>query len=119
MEELKERPKEAKDCLFRMIVTDGVFSMDWVIANLKDICDLANKYNALVMVDDSQCRRLHRDRTDRGTPEYCNIMGRVDIITGTSGKALGGASGGVHHQQKRNNRNAKTAFKTVFVLQYI
>lgn len=93
MEELEERLKETQDCRFRMIATDGVFSMDGVIANLKDICDLADKYNALVMVDDSHAVGFI-GKTGRGTPEYCNVMGRVDIITGTLGKALGGASGG-------------------------
>ena len=93
MEELEERLKETKDCRFRMIATDGVFSMDGVIANLKGICDLADKYNALVMVDDSHAVGFI-GRTGRGTSEYCNVMGRVDIITGTLGKALGGASGG-------------------------
>ncbi len=93
MEELEERLKETQDCRFRMIATDGVFSMDGVIANLKGICDLADKYNALVMVDDSHAVGFI-GKTGRGTPEYCNVMNRVDIITGTFGKALGGASGG-------------------------
>ncbi len=93
MEELEERLKETQDCRFRMIATDGVFSMDGVIANLKGICDLADKYNALVMVDDSHAVGFV-GKTGRGTPEYCNVMNRVDIITGTFGKALGGASGG-------------------------
>lgn len=93
MEELEEHLKETQECRFRMIATDGVFSMDGVIANLKEICDLADKYNALVMVDDSHAVGF-LGKTGRGTPEYCNVMGRVDIITGTLGKALGGASGG-------------------------
>ncbi len=76
-----------------MIATDGVFSMDGIIANLKAICDLAEKYDALVMVDDSHAVGF-MGKTGRGTHEYCNVMGRVDIITGTLGKALGGASGG-------------------------
>lgn len=78
---------------FKLIATDGVFSMDGVIANLKAICDLADKYDALVMVDDSHAVGFVGER-GRGTPEYCDVMGRVDIITGTLGKALGGASGG-------------------------
>lgn len=93
MEELEARLKETQDCRFRMIATDGVFSMDGVIANLKGICDLADKYNALVMVDDSHAVGFI-GKTGRGTSEYCNVVDRVDIITGTLGKALGGASGG-------------------------
>ncbi|NMH66700.1 glycine C-acetyltransferase [Shewanella salipaludis] len=76
-----------------LIATDGVFSMDGVIANLKGICDLADKYGALVMVDDSHAVGFI-GQNGRGTHEYCDVMGRVDIITGTLGKALGGASGG-------------------------
>lgn len=91
--DLEDKLKEAKDCRFKMIATDGVFSMDGLIANLKGICDLAEKYNALVMVDDSHAVGFLGDR-GKGSPEYCNVMGRVDIITGTLGKALGGASGG-------------------------
>ncbi|MBP1924518.1 glycine C-acetyltransferase [Sedimentibacter acidaminivorans] len=77
----------------KLIATDGVFSMDGIIANLKGICDLADKYNALVMVDDSHAVGFV-GKTGRGTPEYREVVGRVDIITGTLGKALGGASGG-------------------------
>ena len=77
----------------KVIVTDGVFSMDGIIANLNGICDLAEKYNALVVVDDSHATGFVGD-TGRGTAEYCGVQGRVDIITGTFGKALGGASGG-------------------------
>ncbi len=77
----------------RMIATDGVFSMDGYIANLPAICDLAEKYNALVMVDDSHATGF-MGAHGRGTPEHCGVMGRVDILTGTFGKALGGASGG-------------------------
>src|SRR6266568_4967034 len=76
-----------------MIATDGVFSMDGYIANLPGICDLAQKYGALVMVDDSHAVGF-MGKTGRGTHEYHNVMGRVDILTGTLGKALGGASGG-------------------------
>jgi glycine C-acetyltransferase len=78
---------------FKLIATDGVFSMDGVIANLSAICDLAEQYNALVMVDDSHAVGFVGEQ-GRGSHEYCNVMGRVDIITGTLGKALGGASGG-------------------------
>ncbi|MBN3034734.1 MAG: glycine C-acetyltransferase [Bacteroidales bacterium] len=85
--------KEAQECRFRLIATDGVFSMDGDIARLKEICDLAEKYDALVMVDDSHSTGF-MGRTGRGTHEYRGVMGRVDIITTTFGKALGGASGG-------------------------
>ncbi|MBU2918305.1 glycine C-acetyltransferase [Psychrosphaera sp. F3M07] len=78
---------------FKLIATDGVFSMDGVICDLKTVCDLADKYDALVMVDDSHAVGFVGEN-GRGTPEYCGVMDRVDIITGTLGKALGGASGG-------------------------
>src|SRR5438309_5474635 len=90
--DLEAKLKEAGDARFKMIATDGVFSMDGYIANLPDICDLAEKYHALVMVDDSHAVGF-MGRTGRGTHEYHRVMGRVDIITGTLGKALGGASG--------------------------
>ena len=95
MQELEARLKEAREAGARhvLITTDGVFSMDGVIANLKGVCDLADKYNALVMVDDSHAVGFVGAQ-GRGTHEYCEVMGRVDIITGTLGKALGGASGG-------------------------
>lgn len=86
--------KEAKDARIRMIATDGVFSMDGDIAKLREICDLADKYDALVMVDDSHATGFV-GATGRGTWEFCGVGGRVDIITTTFGKALGGASGGV------------------------
>src|ERR1700710_2103419 len=86
---------------FRMIATDGVFSMDGTIANLRAICDLAEKYDALVMVDDSHAVGF-MGRTGRGTPEHCEMMGRVDILTGTLGKALGGASGGYTTGRQEN-----------------
>jgi len=85
--------KEAKDCRFRLIATDGSFSMDGDIAKLSEICDLAEKYDALVMVDDSHSTGFI-GKTGRGTHEYRDVMGRVDIISTTFGKALGGASGG-------------------------
>jgi len=84
---------EAHDARFKIIATDGVFSMDGYIANLKAICDLAEKFKALVMVDDSHAVGF-MGKTGRGTHEYNEVMGRVDILTGTLGKALGGASGG-------------------------
>jgi len=87
--------KEAneKGCRFKMIATDGAFSMDGDVVRLKEICDLADKYDALVMVDDSHASGF-MGKTGRGTHEHCGVMGRVDIITTTFGKALGGASGG-------------------------
>jgi glycine C-acetyltransferase len=93
MDDLEQKLKEAATARFKMIATDGVFSMDGYIANLPGICDLAQKYNALVMVDDSHAVGF-MGKTGRGTHEYHNVMGRVDILTGTLGKALGGASGG-------------------------
>ncbi|WP_273827190.1 glycine C-acetyltransferase [Providencia rettgeri] len=95
MVELKERLEEAKSAGARhiLIATDGVFSMDGVIADLQSICDLADEYQALVMVDDSHAVGFVGEN-GRGSHEYCNVMGRIDIITGTLGKALGGASGG-------------------------
>jgi glycine C-acetyltransferase len=93
MEDLEQKLKEAASARFKMIATDGVFSMDGYIANLPGICDLAQKHGALVMVDDSHAVGF-MGKTGRGTHEYHNVMGRVDILTGTLGKALGGASGG-------------------------
>jgi glycine C-acetyltransferase len=93
MSELENALIDSKECETRLIVTDGVFSMDGVIANLKAICDLADKYDALVMVDDSHAVGF-MGANGKGSHEYCDVMGRVDIITGTLGKALGGASGG-------------------------
>jgi glycine C-acetyltransferase len=93
MVDLEAQLKQAKDARFRLIATDGVFSMDGTIADLKSICDLADKYDALVMVDDSHAVGFMGEN-GRGTPEYCGVADRVDIITGTLGKALGGASGG-------------------------
>jgi glycine C-acetyltransferase len=93
MADLEEKLKSAKSSRFRLIATDGVFSMDGYVAKLDDICDLADKYDALVMIDDCHAAGVI-GRTGRGTPEYRGVMGRVDIITGTFGKALGGASGG-------------------------
>jgi glycine C-acetyltransferase len=93
MADLEAKLREARRARFRLIVTDGVFSMDGTIANLPFICDLAEKYDALVMVDDSHAVGVLGEG-GRGTHEYCKVMGRVDILTGTLGKALGGASGG-------------------------
>ena len=93
MADLEEQLKQAAGCRHRIIVTDGAFSMDGTVAPLDQICDLADKYEALVMVDDSHCSGF-MGKTGRGTHEHWNVMDRVDIITGTLGKALGGASGG-------------------------
>lgn len=93
MQDLRAKLEEAKDCRIKLIATDGVFSMDGLVADLKGICDLADEYDALVMVDDSHSVGVMGNR-GRGTAEYCGCEGRVDIITGTFGKALGGASGG-------------------------
>ncbi|HKB92390.1 MAG TPA: glycine C-acetyltransferase [Opitutaceae bacterium] len=91
--EAKLKEADAKGVRFKLIATDGVFSMDGFIANLRGICDLADRYQALVLVDDSHAVGF-MGRTGRGTHEHCDVMGRIDIITGTLGKALGGASGG-------------------------
>jgi len=93
MEDLEDKLREASDCRFRLIATDGVFSMDGIIANLQGICDLAQRYQALVMIDDCHATGF-LGKNGKGTPEYCDVLGRVDIITSTLGKALGGASGG-------------------------
>ena len=93
MQDLEEKLKEAQDQRYRLVATDGVFSMNGNIAKLDEICDLAEKYDALVMIDDAHSTGFV-GKTGRGTPEYRGVMGRVDIITGTLGKALGGASGG-------------------------
>ena len=95
MQDLKKQLDEAKasNSRFILIATDGVFSMDGIIANLKTICELADEYNALVMVDDSHAVGFMGEN-GRGTPEYCGVADRIDIYTGTMGKALGGASGG-------------------------
>jgi glycine C-acetyltransferase len=93
MDNLESNLKSADDCRQKLIVTDGVFSMDGTIANLADICDLADKYGALTMIDDCHASGF-LGASGRGTHEYRDVMGRIDIITSTLGKALGGASGG-------------------------
>ena len=93
MDELESILQDTQFCKTRMIATDGVFSMDGFVAKLEIICDLAEKYNALVMVDDSHATGFFGYR-GRGSIDYCNVMGKVDIITSTLGKAMGGASGG-------------------------
>ena len=93
MQDLKQKLNEAKGARRILIATDGVFSMDGTIANLKEICDLADEFGALVMVDDCHATGVIGEY-GKGSIEYCDVMGRVDILTGTFGKALGGASGG-------------------------
>jgi glycine C-acetyltransferase len=93
MAALEEELKRAEGSRFKLIATDGVFSMDGIIANLKGVCELAEKYDAMVMVDDSHAVGFV-GKYGRGSPEHCGVEGRVDITTGTLGKALGGASGG-------------------------
>ena len=93
MSDLEAKLKDAQDSRFRLIATDGVFSMDGTIANLQDLCDLADRYDALVMIDDSHSTGF-MGKAGKGTHEYRDVIGRIDIITSTLGKALGGASGG-------------------------
>jgi len=93
MADLEAKLRESKDARYRMIATDGAFSMDGTVAKIDQICDLADKYDALVMVDDSHATGF-LGKTGRGSAEHCGAMGRVDVITSTLGKALGGASGG-------------------------
>ncbi len=100
MADLEAKLREANGARFRLVATDGCFSMDGTIANLKGICDLAEKYEALTMIDDAHAAGF-LGKTGRGTHEYCGVMGRIDIITGTLGKALGGASGGYTSARKR------------------
>lgn len=101
MADLESKLKEATEqgARFKLIATDGVFSMDGIIANLQGVCDLADKYGAMVMVDDSHAVGFVGEN-GRGSHEFCDVMGRVDIITGTLGKALGGASGGFTSAKK-------------------
>ncbi|MCH7679620.1 glycine C-acetyltransferase, partial [candidate division KSB1 bacterium] len=93
MADLDAKLAEATDTRYRMIATDGAFSMDGDVAKLDEICDLADKHDALVMVDDCHCSGFI-GKTGRGSAEYCGVMGRVDVMTSTLGKALGGSSGG-------------------------
>ena len=101
MESLEDQLKLSQEQRNRVIVTDGVFSMDGYLAQLDKICDLAEKYDALVMVDDSHSTGFV-GKTGRGTHEHCGVMGRVDIITSTLGKALGGCNGRFYFWKKRN-----------------
>jgi len=100
MADLEAKLRETSGARFRLVATDGCFSMDGTIANLKGICDLAEKYKALTMIDDAHAAGF-LGKTGRGTHEHCGVMGKIDIITGTLGKALGGASGGYTSGRKR------------------
>ena len=104
----RRKLEESADARFRLIATDGVFSMDGYIADLAAICDLADRYDALVMVDDSHAVGFVGER-GRGTPELHGVIGRVDIITGTLGKALGGASGGYVAARPRSSTCSASA----------
>ena len=99
MQDLERCLKQAADARFRLIATDGVFSMDGIIANLEGICELAEKYDSLVMVDDSHAVGVMGEKGS-GTPEFYGVSEKVDILTGTLGKALGGASGGYTSAKK-------------------
>ncbi len=116
MAELEQRLKEASGARTRLIATDGVFSMDGIIARLGAICDLAERYDALVMVDDSHATGF-MGAHGRGTPEHCGVAARVDILTGTLGKALGGGSGGYIAAAARSHRLAAAALAALPVLQ--
>lgn len=99
MTDLEEKLKDAQKARFRLIATDGVFSMDGIIANLPAICELTDKYDALIMVDDSHAVGF-MGPSGKGTPDYWNVMDQIDILTGTLGKAMGGASGGYTSARK-------------------
>ena len=119
MADLEARLKEAEaaGARFKLIATDGVFSMDGIIADLKAICDLADRYRALVMVDDSHAVGFVGEG-GRGTPEFCGVEGRIDILTGTLGKALGGASGGYHVRAQGDHRAAAAALAALSFLEH-
>ncbi len=117
MSHLEEKLQEAQSCRLRMIITDGVFSMDGDIAPLDKICDLADKYDAMVMVDDSHATGFI-GKTGRGTHEYHNVMKRVDIITTTFGKGLGGAAGGCVSRPQGDRRDVPAEGPSLSVLQH-
>ena len=117
MAHLEEKLQEHQDKRLRMIITDGVFSMDGDVAQLDEICDLAEKYDAMVLVDDSHATGF-MGKTGRGTHEHCGVMGRIDIITTTLGKALGGASGGCVSGAQRDRRAVPPAGAALPVLEH-
>ena len=117
MNDLEEKLKESKAARNRLIATDGVFSMDGYIAKLDEICDLAEKYDAMVMVDDSHAVGFV-GKTGRGTHEFHNVMDRIDVITGTLGKALGRRKWRLYFGQKRNYRTPAPAFAPVSVFKF-
>ncbi len=117
MADLEAKLKEASSARYRLIATDGVFSMDGYIAKLPEICDLADKYDAMVMVDDSHAVGF-MGKHGRGTHEFHNVVDRVDIITGTLGKALGGASGGIHERAQSGYRFAAAALSPLSLLKH-
>ena len=116
MSDLEEQLKQAADCRDRIIVTDGSFSMDGTIAQLDKICDLADKYGAIVMSDESHSSGF-LGKTGRGTHEYRDVMGRIDIITGTLGKALGGANGGFTSGRKEIIEMLRQRSRPLFIFQ--
>ncbi len=115
--EAKLKEADAAGSRFKLVATDGVFSMDGYLANLPAICDLAERHGAMVMVDDSHAVGFIGEH-GRGTHEHHHVMGRVDILTGTLGKALGGASGGYISSSKEVDRHAPPALPAVPVLQH-
>ena len=118
MAELEARLQDASSARTRMIATDGIFSMDGAVANLPGICDLADKYGALIMVDDSHGVGV-MGKTGRGTPEYHRAVERIDIVTGTLGKALGGASGGYTSARREIVDLLRQRSRAIPVLQFI
>jgi len=117
MEDLRTKLKDASGARFRIIATDGVFSMDGIVANLKAICDLAEEYDALVMIDDSHATGFI-GKTGRGTPEYHGVSDRIDIITSTFGKAMGGASGGFTSGRKEIIEIPAPALQAISLFQH-
>lgn len=119
MEDLRTQLAAARKegCRNIIIATDGVFSMDGYVAKLEEICDLADEFDALTMVDDSHALGFMGEH-GRGTPEHCHVMGRIDIITGTFGKAMGGASGGFTGSTPADRRSAASALPSLSFLQH-
>ena len=118
MAELEKRLVEAKDARIKMIATDGVFSMDGFIAKLDDITSLAEKYDAMVMVDDSHATGFV-GKTGRGSAEYNNVMNKIDVWTSTLGKSIGWCFWRIYHRTTGNYRHAPSAIPSLSFLQYI